>query len=219
MQSGWYPDPSGLPFERYWDGVRWSESVRPSNSTSSDIPATAKRSKGRSPKTIGLAVVAGLIVVGAVGSSLSKHHDKKQNAADSASYSASEPIAAPPVTSASAAHKAVMVASSASKQKAPKVRPTKAKLAHRRTQPPAVDDGSFTMPNEVGQVLQDAQDDIQRVSGDPVFFTHSHDLLGDRFQVLDSDWTVCSQNVSPGSTVSAIGHIDFGVVKSYESCP
>jgi hypothetical protein len=75
------------------------------------------------------------------------------------------------------------------------------------------------MPNEVGRVLQDAQDDIQRVSGDPVFFSHSHDLLGSRFQILDRDWKVCTQNVAPGQTVSAIGHIDFGVVKLSESCP
>jgi hypothetical protein len=30
---------------------------------------------------------------------------------------------------------------------------------------------------------------------------------------------VCDQNVAPGSRVSAIGHIDFGVVKLDESCP
>lgn len=80
-------------------------------------------------------------------------------------------------------------------------------------------DGSFTMPNEVGKVLQSAQDDIQRVSGDPVFVTHSHDLRGSRFQILDRDWKVCTQNVPPGTKASAIEHIDFGVVKLDESCP
>lgn len=77
----------------------------------------------------------------------------------------------------------------------------------------------WTMPNEVGRVLQTAQDDLQRVSGDPVFFSHSHDLLGDRFQMLDSDWQVCDQNVAPGTRVGQFAHIDFGVVKSYEQCP
>jgi 5'(3')-deoxyribonucleotidase len=75
------------------------------------------------------------------------------------------------------------------------------------------------MPNEVGQVLQDAQDDLQRVSGDPIFFSHSHDLIDDRFQVLDDNWKVCNQNVVPGTRVSAVAHIDFGVVKLSESCP
>jgi hypothetical protein len=75
------------------------------------------------------------------------------------------------------------------------------------------------MPDEVGRVLQTAQDDIQRVSGDPVFVSHSHDLLGSRFQVLDRNWKVCDQNIAPGQKVSAVGHIDFGVVKVEEECP
>jgi hypothetical protein len=83
----------------------------------------------------------------------------------------------------------------------------------------SADDGGFTMPDEVGSVLQDAQDDIQRASGDPVFFSHSHDLLGSRLQVLDGNWKVCSQNVAAGTKASAIEHIDFGVVKTDESCP
>lgn len=79
--------------------------------------------------------------------------------------------------------------------------------------------GSFTMPNEVGSGLQDAQDDIQRVSGNASFFTHSHDLLGGRMQILDRDWQVCTQSVSPGRTVGANAYITFGVVKQWESCP
>jgi hypothetical protein len=54
---------------------------------------------------------------------------------------------------------------------------------------------------------------------DPVFFSHSHDDLGDRFQILDRDWKVCDQNVAPGTQVGATAHIDFGVVKVDESCP
>lgn len=27
--AGWYPDPSGQPAQRYWDGAAWSEHVRP----------------------------------------------------------------------------------------------------------------------------------------------------------------------------------------------
>jgi len=76
------------------------------------------------------------------------------------------------------------------------------------------------MPNEVGKVLQDAQDDIQRVSGDPVFFSHSEDATGqDRFQVIDSNWKVCSQNVAPGTTVPFDAHVVFSVVKLDENCP
>jgi hypothetical protein len=80
-------------------------------------------------------------------------------------------------------------------------------------------DGSWVMPNEVGKGLQDAQDDVQRASGDPIFVSHSHDLIRDRFQILDRDWQVCSQNVAPGTKVGPAAHIDFGVVKIDETCP
>jgi hypothetical protein len=78
---------------------------------------------------------------------------------------------------------------------------------------------SFTMPNEVGRGLQDAQDDLQRVSGNPVYISRSHDLLGTRHQILDRDWKVCTQNIAEGATVSKSDTVDFGVVKLSESCP
>jgi hypothetical protein len=75
------------------------------------------------------------------------------------------------------------------------------------------------MPNEVGQVLQTAQDDIQRVSGNPIFITHSVDATGqDRHQILDRNWRVCSQNVAPGKRISQDTDITFSVVKIDESC-
>jgi hypothetical protein len=84
---------------------------------------------------------------------------------------------------------------------------------------PAQSSSSFTMPNEVGHGLQDAQDDLQRVSGNPVYFSKSHDLLGGRHQILDRDWQVCAQNIAEGATVSQSDTVDFGVVKLSESCP
>jgi hypothetical protein len=84
---------------------------------------------------------------------------------------------------------------------------------------PAQSSTSFTMPNEVGHVLQDAQDDLQRVSGNPTYYSRSHDLLGDRHQILDRDWQVCTQNIAAGATVSESDTVDFGVVKLSESCP
>ena len=81
-------------------------------------------------------------------------------------------------------------------------------------------DGSFVMPNEVGANLQEAQDDVQRASGDPFFVSHSRDATGaGRFQILDRDWKVCGQNTAPGQRVSAVAHIVFSVVKDYEDCP
>jgi hypothetical protein len=78
---------------------------------------------------------------------------------------------------------------------------------------------SFTMPNEAGHVLQDAQDDLQRVSGNSAYYSRSHDLLGNRHQILDRNWQVCTQNIAEGATVSESDTVDFGVVKLSESCP
>lgn len=78
----------------------------------------------------------------------------------------------------------------------------------------------FSVPNEVGKGLQSAQDDVQRVSGNPLFITHSNDATGaGRFQILDRDWKVCGQNVPPGSKANEDTEITFAVVKLEESCP
>jgi hypothetical protein len=76
------------------------------------------------------------------------------------------------------------------------------------------------MPNEVGKILQAAQDDIQRVSGNPIFFTSSTDATGaGRHQILDRDWWVCTQSVAAGTKVGPDARIDFGVVRTSETCP
>jgi hypothetical protein len=76
------------------------------------------------------------------------------------------------------------------------------------------------MPNEVGKGLQAAQDDIQRVSGNPVFFSHSTDATGaGRHQILDRDWKVCTQNVAAGATANLDTYISFAVVRTTENCP
>jgi hypothetical protein len=77
-----------------------------------------------------------------------------------------------------------------------------------------------TMPNLVGTGLQQAQDRLQALTGNPVFVTSSHDATGqNRHQVVDSNWKVCSQNIAPGTPFTAGDRIDFGAVKLSESCP
>lgn len=87
------------------------------------------------------------------------------------------------------------------------------------TEPPATVD--FAMPNLVGANLQDAQNAIQELG---VFYTISHDMLGSRNQMLDSNWQVCEQGPAAGTQISGPaeqfeGTIDFGAVKLTESCP
>jgi hypothetical protein len=78
----------------------------------------------------------------------------------------------------------------------------------------------WAMPNLVGVVLQDAQDQIQVLTGGAVYFTDSHDLGGkDRNQMLDANWRVCTQNIASGAALTPESKIDFGVVKLEESCP
>ena len=60
---GWYPDPSGAPLQRYWDGTTWTAQ------TAGGLPVTAPQAAGRSgqswvPWTIAtVAVVLALIAV------------------------------------------------------------------------------------------------------------------------------------------------------------
>jgi hypothetical protein len=76
------------------------------------------------------------------------------------------------------------------------------------------------MPNLVGRNLQDAQDAIQALTGNPVFITTSHDATGQRrLQVLDANWKVCSQSIAPGAAFTADSTIDFAAVKLAEACP
>ena len=54
-----------------------------------------------------------------------------------------------------------------------------------------------------------------------VFLSVSHDLLGSRNQVVDSNWVVCDQNVPAGQQVTGDveGAIDLGVVEREETRP
>jgi hypothetical protein len=79
----------------------------------------------------------------------------------------------------------------------------------------------WVMPNLVGTDLQSAQDAIQSVTDDGIWYTHSHDATGaGRMQLWDRDWKVCSQNVAPGASIHSGTSITFDVVKrDSETCP
>jgi hypothetical protein len=76
------------------------------------------------------------------------------------------------------------------------------------------------MPNLVGRNLQDAQNAIQELTDNGIFFTGSADASGqNRAQVVDANWTVCTQNVPAGATITPETKIEFGAVKVEERCP
>ena len=68
-------------------------------------------------------------------------------------------------------------------------------------------------------MLQDAQDDLQRVSGNSAYYSRSHDLLDNRHQILDRDWQVCTQNIAKGATVSESDTLTSAVVQAERKLP
>jgi hypothetical protein len=89
-----------------------------------------------------------------------------------------------------------------------------------RSSSPSAAAKQWTMPNMIGNNLQQAQDQMQKLTGDPVFVTLSHDATGQkRNQLVDRNWKVCSQNVPPGQPLTLDSKIDFGAVKVAEPCP
>ena len=80
---------------------------------------------------------------------------------------------------------------------------------------------SWTMPDLTGRDLQTAQDSIQSLTNDGIFFSTSHDATGQgRHQILDRDWQVCSSDPAPGSKITPDTKIDFAVVRvDTEQCP
>ncbi|MEU2026578.1 PASTA domain-containing protein [Streptomyces sp. NPDC016469] len=91
--------------------------------------------------------------------------------------------------------------------------------APKGTTRPADDDtgAKVSVPDFVGMGLQSAQDAAQAKGFSALT---SHDSAGrDRMQLLDRNWKVCSQNVAAGTSVPTTTELDFGAVKTEESCP
>lgn len=72
------------------------------------------------------------------------------------------------------------------------------------------------MPDVICMDLQTAQDTIQKAG---VFFSRSFDATGaGRFQIIDSNWIVVSQEPEPGTRIGEF-EARLGVVKRDEPNP
>ena len=228
--AGWYPDRREPGVLRYWDGEAWTPdtmatpradaehtvplSFRPPVSrTASDratgqepAPRTRVLAPGGAPVPSppwhtrwwvvgGVALVVGLLV----GAAVTGGRDLQE--------AAGPPVAAPSAT--------VTVTASPSESATPS--PSASPYSETSDGPAA----TFAMPDEIGKYLQDAQDDLQSISGKPFFYTGSSDASGQgRAQIIDSGWKVCDQSVTPGTQVSVDDRsISFGTVKLDEECP
>ncbi|WP_306963818.1 PASTA domain-containing protein [Streptomyces afghaniensis] len=72
------------------------------------------------------------------------------------------------------------------------------------------------LPDLTGKSLQEAQDTAQ---ANGFYVLTSDDATGrNRLQVLDRNWTVCSQTPAPGQHPTDVT-VNFSVVRLGESCP
>lgn len=77
--------------------------------------------------------------------------------------------------------------------------------------------GTLTMPDLVGDGLQDAQNELQALGATNL---EQVDATGQgRTQVLDSNWKVCTQDPAAGEAVELTAAIVLGSVKTDENCP
>ncbi|SOC50272.1 PASTA domain-containing protein [Blastococcus aggregatus] len=158
-------------------------------------------------------VVGGLAVIGLGGALIGGIGGASGTSAVASSSSAISPSSEAPSTAPSTTPSRATPTSTV--PSTPAAAPTLTTVPPTTASPSAVD---FVMPDLVGTDLQSAQDAVQELG---VFYSVSHDLLGSRNQVNDSNWIVCDQNVAPGERVTGDveGQLDFGVVKREESCP
>ena len=79
---------------------------------------------------------------------------------------------------------------------------------------------TWQMPDFTGANLQDAQNRLEKFTGDALSYTSTYDASGrGRSQTWDTDWKVCTQSVPPGHPVTADSTVGFGVVETDEECP
>lgn len=89
--------------------------------------------------------------------------------------------------------------------------------APRTLAPTTTIEETFTMPNLVGWVLQDAQDKLQSLGA---YSLDQEDARGlERLQVQDSNWKVCSQKPRARAVVPVSTTVVLASVKLSERCP
>jgi len=71
ITSGWYPDPTGLNCERFWDGEDWTEQTRPVAFLQHRPPPQIKATKtglDSSEKILLTVIVVGIVLVSLISS-------------------------------------------------------------------------------------------------------------------------------------------------------
>lgn len=104
--AGWYPDPSGEPQQRFWDGAKWTTdtrpypapTARPSHDTAVGTSGQASRATGSSHagRTIALIGVLAVLVAAAAGGLVVWRQSVDQSARDAAEAGAQ--VGGPPMS-------------------------------------------------------------------------------------------------------------------------
>lgn len=211
-QPGWYNQPDGS--QRYWDGRNWTQHTRV-QSDPTPPPPGAHHAAETPPtpfyknKVFIVVAVAGALVV----------------AVSAMRGGGSEPEAAPQAVAVITATATVTVEVPAPTPDVttPPVSTEPVEDAPIEATPDSDDweetahPETFKMPKLVGKNLQLAQDKLQSLGS---WVLDQEDASGlDRFQILDSNWKVCSQKPKAGKVVSVNTVVVLKSVKLDEKCP
>lgn len=79
---------------------------------------------------------------------------------------------------------------------------------------------TWLMPDLRGDSLQTAQSRLENMTDGALSYSSTYDASGRGDSVtFDALWTVCSQSIPPGATVTADSYVGLGIVSTSLSCP
>jgi len=213
-QPGWYTQPDGS--QRYWDGGSWTQHTRPGAVPPPSLPPPVGQHPAPAPVT-GTPFYKNKVVIGIAAAVVLVAGFSAMKGGDSQPQSAAALV--PQVTATATATATVTVESSASAPTA-SAEPTET-ASQEVTESDEADDSSppetFKMPKLVGKNLQWAQDKLQALGSWVMDQEDASDL--DRFQILDSNWKVCSQKPKAGKVIPIDTEVVLKSVKLDERCP
>jgi hypothetical protein len=228
--AGWYPQPDGRL--RYWDGTQWTEHFAPGAGQQSAQAPVAENQVTRATAPDEQSTIGAEAGAGAGADPLTT---PAAPTAATAAMAQPSTIGAPPeatrpwwkmkrfiIGGAVALFMAIGLIGAmggggdAEAAASPTPSATLAVTPSPTPTPSAIPE-TFTMPDVVGQELQDAQDLLQTLGS---YLMDQQDASGlDRLQINDSNWKVCSQEPAAAAEVPIETVVILASVKNDEVCP
>ncbi len=247
IPAGWYPLENGTL--RYWDGSKWTEHISPAPGQAADPASAAHtpdESPADAPTVGAPAVAAPRVADAPVTEPIAAPPAATVPLASPAAFAASPTVIGPPpgvnvgapadtrpwwkkkrfiipgagfvlfvgliILGGIAAALGAGSSTESTRDAAPAASTTSSPEPSESATPTV-----FTMPDLVGDNLQDAQDELQSLGS---LLMDQQDASGQgRAQVIDSNWTVCTQDPAPGVDTPITTIVTLSVVKDDEVCP